>query len=80
MELVELTEYLVKELLPDVENIEIKKLDTESDTVIQVLVPSDYMSMIIGKGGKIANSIRTIVQAAAYTKKLGRVRINIDTL
>ena len=57
-----------------------KKIDAEGDTVIQILVPSDYMSAIIGKGGNIANSIRTIVQAAAYTKKLGRVRINIDSL
>lgn len=80
MELVSLTEYLVKELLPNVDNISVKQIDSESDIVIQVLVPSDYMSMIIGKGGNIANSIRTIVQAAAYVKKSGRVRINIDSL
>lgn len=79
MELVSLTEYLVKELLPNQE-ISVKKVDSEGDIVIQVLVPSDCMSVIIGKAGKIANSIRTIVQAAAYTKKLGRVRINIDSL
>ena len=79
MELVNLTEYLVKELLPEQE-ISVKKVDSEGDIVIQVLVPSESMSVVIGKSGKIANSIRTIVQAAAYTKKLGRVRINIDSL
>jgi len=79
MELVNLTEYLVKELLPEQE-ISVKKVDSEGDIVIQVLVPNDSMSVVIGKAGKIANSIRTIVQAAAYTKKLGRVRINIDSL
>ena len=79
MELVSLTEYLVKELLPR-EEISVKKVDSEGDIVIQVLVPNDSMSMVIGKSGKIANSIRTIVQATAYTKKLGRVRINIDSL
>lgn len=80
MELVNLTEYLVKELLPNVDNIDIKQVGSEGDTVIQVLVPNEYMSSIIGKGGSIANSIRTIVQAAAYNKKLGKVRINIDSL
>ncbi len=80
MELVSLTEYLVKELLPNVENIEVKKVESESDVVIQVLVPSECMSIIIGKAGNVANSIRTIVQAAAYVRKLGRVRINIDSL
>ena len=80
MDLVELTEFLVKNLLPSVDNVSVKKLDSEGDTVIQVLVPSDYMSVVIGRGGKIANSIRTIVQASAYVQKLGRVRINIDSL
>lgn len=79
MELASLTEYLVKQILPEVE-VKINKIDSEGDTVIQVLVPNDCMSVVIGKGGNIANSIRTIVQAAAYNKKLGRVRINIDSL
>ena len=79
MELVNLTEYLVKELLPDVEDLTVENIETEGDFVIQVLVPNEYMSRIIGKGGVVANSIRTIVQAAAYTRKLGRVRINIDS-
>jgi len=79
MELVDLTEYLVKQILPEVE-VKVNNIDSEGDTVIQVLVPSDRMSAVIGKGGNIANSIRTIVQAAAYNKKLGRVRINIDSL
>lgn len=80
MDLVELTEFLVKNLLPSVDGVSVKKLDSEGDTVIQVLVSSDYMSVVIGRGGKIANSIRTIVQASAYVQKLGRVRINIDSL
>lgn len=79
MELINLTEYLVKEILPSKE-VQINKVDSEGDIVIQVLVPNECMSAIIGKGGNIANSIRTIVQAAAYNKKLGRVRINIDSL
>ena len=79
MELVSLTEYLVKELLPGTE-VTVKEIESDGDKVIQVLVPNECMSSIIGKGGNIANSIRTIVQAAAYVKKLGRVRINIDSL
>ena len=79
MELVNLTEYLVKQILPEAE-VKINKIDSEGDIVIQVLVPNECMSVVIGKGGNIANSIRTIVQAAAYNKKLGRVRINIDSL
>lgn len=79
MELVNLTEYIVKELLPNVE-CKVNKLESDGITVIQVLVPNDNISSIIGKGGKIANSIRTLVQALAYNKKLGKVRVNIDSL
>lgn len=79
MELVNLTEYLVKELLPNQE-VSVKLISSDSDIIIQVLVPTDFMSIVIGKGGSIANSIRTIVQAAAYVKKMGKVRINIDSL
>lgn len=75
-----LTEYLVKQLLPNVNEMKVEQIESENDVVIRVLVPIDYMSNVIGKGGNIANSIRTIVQAAAYNKKLGRVRINIDSL
>lgn len=80
MELINLTEYLVKEILPNVDNISVKKIESENDIIIQILVPNECMSMVIGKGGNIANSIRTIVQASAYVKKMGRVRINIDSL
>ncbi len=80
MELVSLTEFLVKQLLPNIDNINVEKIDSYSDIVIRVLVPNECMSSIIGKGGNIANSIRTVVQAAAYNRKLGRVRINIDSL
>lgn len=76
----ELTEYLVRELLPSDTDVKIEQIESENDTVIRVLVPSDIISIIIGKSGSIANSIRTIVQAASYNKKLGRVRINIDSL
>lgn len=80
MELVSLTEYLVKQLLPQQDDIRVSKIDSKGDTVIQVLVKNEDMSALIGKNGKIANSIRTIVQAMAYNKKLGKVRINIDSL
>ena len=74
MELVNLTEYLVKQILPEVE-VKINKIDSEGDTVIQVLVPNECMSVVIGKGGKIANSIRTVVRSSA---KKNNKRVNIS--
>ena len=79
MSLVELTEYLVKNLVKEPDMVSVKEYDDEEFINIQILVASDDMGAIIGKGGNIANSIRTIVQASAYVNGLKKVRINIDS-
>ena len=80
MNLVELTSYLVKSLVKDPESVSVKEFETEDDTIlIEVLVSEDEMGSVIGKGGKIANSIRTIVQASSYLNDNKRVKINIES-
>lgn len=80
MTLVELTDFLVKSLVKDPEMVAVKELEGEDDVIlIQVLVNESDMGAVIGRGGKIANSIRTIVQAAAYVNGNNKVRINIDS-
>ena len=38
------------------------------------------MKYVIGKSGKIANAIRTIIQASSYANGEKKVKINIDSL
>lgn len=81
MNLVELTEFLVKNLVTDPESVSVKQIESEEETIlIEVIVNSDDMGCVIGKGGKIANSIRTIVQASSYVNDSKKVKINIDSL
>ena len=81
MNLVELTEYLVKSLVKDKDSVSGKEMPTEDDSMlIEVLVSNDEIGSVIGKGGKIANSIRTIVQASSYMNGNRRVKINIDSV
>lgn len=80
MDLVELTEFLVKKLVKEPDMVSVKAYDDDEEyTNIEILVSSNDMGAIIGKGGNIANSIRTIVQASAYVNGLKKVRINIDS-
>lgn len=80
MNLVELTTYLVKSLVKNPENVSVKEFETEDDSIlIEVLVSEDEIGSVIGKGGKIANSIRTIVQASSYLNDKKRVKINIES-
>lgn len=80
MNLVELTSYLVKNLVSDPEMVSVKQFDDEENIIIiQVLVSNADIGMVIGKGGKIANSIRNIVQASASIHYQKKVNINIDS-
>ena len=81
MKLVELTETIVKKLVTDPESVSVKEFESnEEDTIlIEIMVPSNEMSKIIGKNGNIINSIRTIVQASSYLKDNKKIKINVDS-
>ena len=80
MNLVELTSFLVKSIVKDLESVSIKEIKDDEITIIEVLVSNDDIKYVIGKNGVTANSIRTIVQASSYVNNLGKVKINIDSL
>ncbi len=81
MELVKLTETIVKELVEDSDSITVKEFPSENDDeiTIQVMVPENEMGRVIGKQGKLAKALRTIVQASSFINENKRVNINIDS-
>ncbi len=81
MKLVELTTLIVKELVSDPESITVKEFpsENEDEIIIQVMVPESEMGRVIGKEGKMAKALRTIVQASSYINDNKRVNINIDS-
>ena len=81
MNLVALTEAIIKKIVSDPESVSIKEFDTEEENTIQieVLISSSDLGKVIGKNGKIINSIRTIVQAASSLEDNKKVKINVDS-
>lgn len=81
MDLVLLTETIIKKIVSDPESVSVKEFETEEENTIQieVLISSDDMGRVIGKDGKIINSIRTIVQASSSLEDNKKVRINVDS-
>lgn len=80
MDLVALTEYLVKSIVKEKDMVTVKEFNDEEDYItIQVLVDSSDMGAVIGKNGMNANAIRTLVQASSYINNLKKVKINIDS-
>ena len=79
MNLVELTEMIVKSLVSDPDSISVKEFPNDDEIIIEVVVKEEDMGSVIGREGKIANSIRTVVQASSYLKDNKRVKINISS-
>ncbi len=81
MNLVALTETIIKKIVSDPESVSVKEFETEEENTIQieVLISSDDMGRVIGKDGKIINSIRTIVQASSSLDDNKKVHINVDS-
>ncbi|MCI8568251.1 MAG: KH domain-containing protein [Bacilli bacterium] len=80
MDLVQLTEYIVKSIVVNKESVSVKEFETdeENTTLIQVLVDSEDIGRVLGKQRRMANSIRTLVQASSSLQNKGRVRIEVD--
>ena len=80
MSLVELTEFIVKNLVSDPDSVSVKEFEEDEYTIIEVIVSDEDIKKVIGKNGKIANSIRTVVQASSYLNDNKRIKINISSI
>ena len=80
MALVNLTEEIVKSLVEDADAVSVKDFpsDDEKAILIQVMVNDEDMGRVIGKNGRTANAIRTLVQASSALKDNKYVKIDID--
>lgn len=63
--MVELVEAIAKSLVDHPEAVEVKEIQGKSATVIELRVSPEDMGKVIGKQGRIAKAIRTVVKAAA---------------
>ena len=61
----EILETIVKNLVDNQEAIEIKEVEGEKTIIFEVKVAEEDMGKIIGRQGKIAQSIRTVMKAVA---------------
>ena len=61
----ELVEYLVRALVEDPEAVSVEELEENGDVVLEVTVADEDLVRVIGRGGRIANAIRTLAKAAA---------------
>jgi predicted RNA-binding protein YlqC (UPF0109 family) len=66
----DLVEYIVKSLVDDPASVELTVVEGEKSTILELRVAAGDIGKVIGKHGRIAKAIRTVLLAA--TAKTGK--------
>ncbi len=61
----ELVEHIAKALVDDPSQVVVTRVETGPDVLIELHVAQPDMGRVIGRGGRVANAIRTLVQMCA---------------
>ncbi len=79
MNITDFTTYLVKNIVKNPDMVKVSSFDNEEETIIEILVSNEDMGAVIGKSGKNAKALRTLILAHAYLNNIKRVKVNIDS-
>ena len=82
MDLLNLTQEIILSVVKDKDIVAVKEFpsENENEVLLEVLISESDMPRVIGKSGKVINSVITIVQASSYLKDNKKVKINIDSI
>lgn len=72
----ELVEYLVRALVEEPDAVSVEEFEEDGDLVLEVSVADDDLGQVIGRGGRIANALRTVARAVG-TREDRRIIIDI---
>ena len=61
----ELVEYIVRSLVDNPDAVEVNVFEGEKSTILELRVSPDDIGKVIGKHGRIAKALRTILSATA---------------
>ena len=65
----ELVKVIAQSLVDHPDRVEVNEVEGDQSIIIELKVASDDMGKVIGKQGRIAKAIRTVVKAAAMNQK-----------
>jgi len=61
----ELVEFVARSLVDEPEQVEVTMIEGEKSTILELKVAEDDIGKVIGKHGRIAKAVRTILSAAS---------------
>jgi predicted RNA-binding protein YlqC (UPF0109 family) len=60
----ELVEYLARQLVDAPDAVRVEQVERDDALVLQLYVAEDDLGKVIGRGGRIARALRTVVRAS----------------
>ena len=63
--MLELVKYIASSLVDNAEAVDVREVENEDNITIELRVDPEDMGKVIGKQGRIAKAIRTVVKAAS---------------
>ena len=79
MELEEFAEFLVTNIAKEADLVKVKTFNNGEEIVLEIMVSESDMPRVIGKQGKVAKSIKNLIQIKAYNENIKNFKINIDS-
>lgn len=79
MSIEEFANFLVTNIAKEADLVKVKKFETEEGVFLEIMVSESDMPRVIGRQGKVANSIKSLIQAKAYNDGVNNLNINIDS-
>lgn len=71
----ELLEYIARELVEDPDAVRVEEIEDDRGILLRLTVAESDMGRVIGRGGRIARAIRSVIRAAAIREDL---RVSVD--
>jgi uncharacterized protein len=71
----DLVEFLCRVLAAEPDAVRVEEVDDGGGVVLEVSVEGGDLGRLIGRGGRVANAIRTVAKAAARSSGEGRVLV-----
>lgn len=68
----ELVQYIAENLVNDPEQVSVNRKETNRSVVLELKVASDDMGRVIGRNGRVANSIRALLRSLPEESDKGR--------
>ncbi|HKH23513.1 MAG TPA: KH domain-containing protein [Solirubrobacterales bacterium] len=73
----DLLEFLARSLVADPDSVEVNEVEEiDGEVVLELEVAEDDLGRVIGRGGRVANALRSVMKAAA-TREEKRVVVDI---